>query len=339
MQKPVFISWAPHCSRSDNIAARLGGESHLVYAPFWGSHVLTVLIKYAVQSVRTLRILWSKRPQVVFVMVPPVFACGPVWLYCLLSGGRYVIDAHSGAFLNPRFRYVQWLQRFFSRRAVATIVTNDYLRSVVEKWGANAVLVSDVPVEFAKANEVSLPDAFNVTVVSSFCADEPTDVFLRAAAQTPQIQFHVTGDVRDLKPEFHALKPANVRFTGFLSHADYAGQMLGSDAVMALTTRDHTMQRGAYEAIYQGIPVITSDFNLLRKSFPKGTVFVRADDAASIVDGIRRLQHDVDRYRREASELRLEKHARWDEVAIELRTLCGLTDEQGPVSAPQVVHA
>ena len=39
---------------------------------------------------------------------------------------------------------------------------------------------------------------------------------------------------------------------------------------MALTTEDHTMLRGAYEAIYQGTPIIVSNSALLRVAFNEG---------------------------------------------------------------------
>ena len=56
---------------------------------------------------------------------------------------------------------------------------------------------------------------------------------------------------------------------------------------MTLTTRDHTMLRGAYEAIYQGTPVIVSDWALLRESFPEGAAHVE-NTAKAIVRGIQR---------------------------------------------------
>ena len=42
-----------------------------------------------------------------------------------------------------------------------------------------------------------------------------------------------------------------MQLTGFLSTAAYGGLLTTADVVMTLTTRDHTMLRGAYEAIYQ----------------------------------------------------------------------------------------
>ena len=41
----LYISWAPHCSRSDNTARELGGESRMVYADWLGSNPLTVGIR------------------------------------------------------------------------------------------------------------------------------------------------------------------------------------------------------------------------------------------------------------------------------------------------------
>ena len=53
----TYISWAPHCSRSDYTARELGGESHMVYAGWLGSNPLTVVLKYIVQTYQTWRIL------------------------------------------------------------------------------------------------------------------------------------------------------------------------------------------------------------------------------------------------------------------------------------------
>ena len=38
------------------------------------------------------------------VMSPPAIACLPVWLYSKLFGAKYIIDAHTAAFVDPRWR-------------------------------------------------------------------------------------------------------------------------------------------------------------------------------------------------------------------------------------------
>ena len=57
----VYVSWAPHCSRSDHTARELGGRSFMVYAAALGSRPATILLKYVVQAWRTLRLLRAER--------------------------------------------------------------------------------------------------------------------------------------------------------------------------------------------------------------------------------------------------------------------------------------
>jgi glycosyltransferase involved in cell wall biosynthesis len=316
----VFISWAPFCSRSDSIAARLGGRSFMVYAAQYGSHYVTVPFKYLSQTIKTLCILFRERPAVVFVMTPPVVACFPAWLYARLTGAAYVIDAHTAAFTDPRWKTLLFIHKWFSRAARTTIVTNEYMQGIIEGWDASATIVRDVPVCFAEPTQTKLEGARNMTFVCTFTPDEPIELFLRAAARLPEVSFHVTGNYRRADPRIIESRPANVRLTGFLADADYVALLLASDAIICLTTGDNTMQRGAYEAVYLGRPVITSNFGLLRRHFCKGTVHVDMNEDA-IVDGVRRMYADLARFEKEVRELRGERLRDWQCVETGLRQL------------------
>jgi glycosyltransferase involved in cell wall biosynthesis len=315
----VFVSWAPFCSRSDGIAARLGGRSFMVYSPAFGSNYLTVFFKYLSQTLKTLRLLWRERPDVVYVMTPPVTACVPVWIYSRLAGARFVIDAHTGAFIGPWLSLL-FLHRWFSRAACATIVTNEHYRDLVRGWGADVMIVRDVPVRFAEPVRPDLGGPCNMTLVATFTPDEPIELFFAAAARLPDIQFHVTGKYQRGGPQLLAAKPDNVRLTGFLPDADYVGLLLASDAVMSLTTLDNTMQRGAYEGVYLGKPVITSNFDLLRRHFYKGAVHVD-NTIEDIVAGVRRMRDNLPQFRSQVLELRSERLRDWSRVETELRGL------------------
>ena len=194
----TYISWAPHCSRSDNTARELGGTSHMVYWSSLGSHPLTVWLKYIGQWVATWRILLRERPDVVFVMSPPVFAALCVWAFSRIFRCAFVIDAHTAAFLHPRWRRLQRLQGWLSRAAATTLVTNEYLAERVRNAGGHATLVPDVPVRFGDADRYELPDGFNVAIVCSFGPDEPVTEILAAAALVPDVHFHVTGSAKRL---------------------------------------------------------------------------------------------------------------------------------------------
>ena len=191
---------------------------------------------------------------------------------------------------------------------------------MVRGWGVRAMIVRDVPVYFAKPAHTKLDGACNMTLVSTFTQDEPVDLFFQAAAKLPDISFHVTGNYRRADERVLALKPDNVRLTGFLSDAEYVGLLLASDAVISLTTYDNTMQRGAYEAMYLGRPVITSNFELLRRHFRKGAVHVD-NTVESVVEGVCRMRRGLERFRVEVEELKSERLDEWARVESVLKEL------------------
>jgi glycosyltransferase involved in cell wall biosynthesis len=316
--KITYISWAAHCSRSDHTARELGGTSHMVYWKALGSSPLTVWLKYIGQALRTWRLLAADRPDVVFVMTPPVFAPLAVWIYRSVGRCRLVMDAHTAAFLHPRWRYFQWLQAWLSRRAVTTIVHNVHLKEVVERAGGHATLVADIPVRFDAIGAYPLRPGFNLGVVCSFNPDEPTEAMFAAAAQLPDVTFHVTGNPDAVPPRLRAALPPNVVLTGFLPTDRYAALLCTAQGVMALTTRDHTMLRGAWEAIYQGTPVIVSNWDLLRREFDEGALHVD-NTPEDIVRAVNALRRDPAGYRAGAESLRRRKDARWRATREALR--------------------
>jgi glycosyltransferase involved in cell wall biosynthesis len=306
----TYISWAESCSRSDHTARELGGRSHMVYEAALGSRIATVWLKYWRQGRRTAAILAEERPDVVFVMTPPLFAAIPAFCYAWRHRARVVLDAHSAAFMHPRWRWLQWLQAWMCRRAVTTLVHNDHIARVVADAGGHATLVPDVPVIFEYRESFNRPDAFSVAVVCSFNYDEPLPAIIDAASKLPDVRFFVTGNPRHLDPGLKARMPPNMTLTGFLSTEAYGALIAGVDAVLTLTTRDHTMLRGAYEAIYQQTPVVVSNWGLLREAFPEGAVHV-ANTAESIAEGIGTLRTGYAGFKAGAARLAGHKLERW----------------------------
>ncbi len=283
----------------------------MVYAPMFGSRAATAGLKYAIQWIRTARILKRERPDAVFVMTPPVIAALPAFWYARRYDKQVVLDAHSAAFMHPRWRRLLWLQRALCRHAATTLVHNDHVANSVRQAGGHATLVPDVPVEFANLTRFCRPAGFTVAVVCSFNDDEPVREILRAAGTLPDVSFFMTGDPHYLDVRLAERLPENVHLTGFLSTAAYGGLLTDADAVMALTTRDHTMLRGAYEAIYQGTPVVISDWPLLRRAFPEGAVHVE-NTAEAIARGVLEIQGNSEKYCTGARRLRESMRERWD---------------------------
>jgi glycosyltransferase involved in cell wall biosynthesis len=307
--KASFITWYPHCRRSNSLAVALHGKSHLIHylrfkrpwqAPF----------KYLLQTLVTFTRLAKDKPELILVTTPPVLAALPVYVYARTTRVPFVIDAHTGVFDNPRWTWLIGLSRWLSRAAVATIVTNDHLATTVESWGARAVVIGDLPDIFSAPRSVNLGNGVHVAVISTFSDDEPLEAVVEAARWVPNVNLHITGDVKRAPHNLRSNTPPNVRYTGWLTEEEYVGLLRAATAVMALTTRDHTMQRGASEAMALEKPLITSNWPILRQIFSKGTVYVD-NTVTSIAAGLMAILCDYKRLASEMSELRYERHAKF----------------------------
>jgi glycosyltransferase involved in cell wall biosynthesis len=204
------------------------------------------------------------------------------------------------------------LQRFLARQAIATIVTNEYFQQLVERRGGRAFVLRDIPTSFDLNGTYPLNGGFNIAVVNSFAKDEPLDEVLAAAGDLADVNFYVTGKQELAPPSMLARAPANVRFTGFLPDATYYALLNGAHAVVCLTTRDHTMQRGACEALSLGRPIITSDWPLLKMYFHKGTIHV-PNTGAGIRQGVLKMQGHHAMYQAEIKDLQIAQQREWRE--------------------------
>jgi glycosyltransferase involved in cell wall biosynthesis len=281
----------------------------MVYWDSLGSHPATVWLKYLGQTLRTWRILMRERPDAVFVMSPSPVAVLAVYAFCAVARRPFVIDAHSGAFRNPLWKRLQPMQFWLCRQANATIVTNDHLADLVIRHGGHPVIVPDVPVRFAETPSGPRRAGYVVACVTSWGFDEPIEAILEAARRLPEVTFYMTGNPKSA-PERLNGKPANVLPTGFLSVTDYGALLQSADVVLALTTLEHTMLRGAYEAIYQGTPVIVSDSELLREAFDEGALHVD-NTSEAIVAAVTEMRRDPAAFRQGALRLKARKEGRW----------------------------
>lgn len=322
-RRSIFLVWGPpsHGPRTKVFARRLGIEPVFVYATRQRG-LLIAPWKYTYQAIATVLLLIRRGPLVIFVQSPPSFASVIVALITSVLGGRYVIDAHSGALDTRVWTTPAWLYRIVSRRAAATIVTNEHHRDLIEERGARAVIIRDIPTTFAIGEPPPLGHGFRIMAVSTFAPDEPIGEVIAAARALPDVSFHVTGDPGRPGFTMPADVPDNVRFTGFVPDDAYFGLMRNCDAVLCLTTRDHTMQRGACEALSMGVPIVTSDTTLLRAYFRMGTVHVR-NDRDAIRSGIERMMADHDTYSAEIRELQQAQRDEWDDALAELTDLLG----------------
>ena len=317
----LFLVWGPlsHGPRSRAFARELGIEVRFVYSTRRRG-LLSATYKYGHQALKTLWLLARRRPSVVFVQSPPSFAAMIVWLYCSLTNGHFVVDAHSAAMQSPYWTRPLWLYRHLARRAVTTIVTDEHYARTVRRWGGHALVVRDIPTSFPAGATYPVEGTFNVLVVNTFAPDEPLSEVMMAAQSLREVVLYVTGDASRMGRRLRPDSPTNIRFTGYLPDESYYALMAASDAVMCLTTRDHTMQRGACEALSLGKPIITSRWPLLEGYFSRGTVHVD-NTANGIRDGVREMVRHHSRYKAEIEQLQIEQRHEWESVVTTLVSL------------------
>lgn len=317
-QKRLFIGWVPQSRRSQLLAEKLGAELHFLNRLKHRSP-LHAPIKYPWLAFDTWKLLNETHPQVVFVQNPPPLLPLIVWLFSLRHPLALVMDHHTAAFGRAWF-WMLPIQKFLARRAKMNIVTNDRWKLLIESWGGEAMLLDDVPTQFPNGNAYPVMSQNTVTFICTFAPDEPLEAVIAAAASLPKVEFYITGDSNRAPRSLLAKSPDNVTYTGFLSDSDYFGLLRSSDAVMVLTTRDYTNQRGACEAVWLGKPLITSDWPVLKSLFNLGTVHT-----PNTVDGIRtgvlKALKDRSDLSREMVQLQNARRQTWQAVSHKLETV------------------
>jgi hypothetical protein len=309
-EKAMFLAWVNYHDRSAAFASQLGMPVHFIS---YGrrSRPLQLPWRYLRQSWQTIRLLLRHRPSVVLMQNPPILLPLLVYIYSRLRPTKYVIDSHTGAFLSPTWSWTLPVHRLVSRHAVTTIVTNRYLQSVVEGWGARASIIGYSPGEYPPGKPFPFPDGFNVVIISGFEWDEPLVEMFEAAAKMPDINFFVSGESSRADASLLRLKPANLTFTGYLPFEEYIGLLRGCHLIMDLTKVDHTLLMGGFEAVSLEVPLLTSDWQVLKDCFSLGTIHV-PNTTDGIIQGLRQAQEKHVQLRGQMGELRKKLTDEWN---------------------------
>ncbi len=307
--KSTYISWARYQSRSASLAQQLGASMHFIHHGK-GRRPWTAPVRYVVQARRTWEVLQAERPDTVFAQNPPLPLVLLVYLYCRLHGARYVIDSHTGAFLSPPWRQLQWLHRILSRRAVTTLVHNWAQAELVRTWDCSFLELIDCPLALPPGETIPLDGAFHVLAVCSYATDEPIADVIGVARLLPDVDFYLTGDHSRMGRDLAETLPANCHCTGYLPYTDYLRLMRSVDVVMVLTTRDGTLLAGAFEALALRRPLILSDWPVLRSYFDAGAIHA-ANDPVALADAVRRARLELPALEQGIEALAVRLHDMW----------------------------
>jgi glycosyltransferase involved in cell wall biosynthesis len=323
----AMVSWIRYNPRSRDLAQALGAQA--VYMPWaWhGQSLARTSLGWLRSGLRTWRVVRSLPiGSVVVAMAPPVF-CPLVTLWAARRAGVHVaIDLHSGGLNDARWRWSFGIMRSAIRQAEAVIVTNpDLLEG--QDTGATSVLVIQDPFWIEgrpDTGRAPTPGKPYAVFPASGAADEPVDALAEAAALlTGEVEVVITGD-RPALPERPGL-----RLTGFLPADEFQDLMAHATVVLALTTREATMQRAAYESLQLGRPLVCSDTRVLRRVLANSAVFVE-NTGPAIAAGIREAMAGAEQLEAAGAALQATIKAEAERGLAALRALAVADPSQRP---------
>lgn len=307
----VFLTWLPFSQRSQTLAESFGARPVYFGYLAGGRSSVKAAFRYLVMTFHTIGFIVRHRPRLVFVMNQPVFLPLVVFLLSFLFDYKYVIDSHSGLFNKREWRWSLPLVKYAYRWSLFSIVTNREHKELVESWGTRVEVLGALTVGEEPVRPFSRPAGPSFVVIGTFASDEPTAEVLEACRRMPGCRFYVTGSLKKAPQNLVGQPPPNVTFTDFMLRPDYVGLVQSMDGAIVLVKNDNVMQRGAYEAMSWAVPIITSDWPLLRETFYCGTLFV--DNSPEQIEGaVRQLVDRPDFFRSEIRRLRQERAAKWE---------------------------
>jgi glycosyltransferase involved in cell wall biosynthesis len=303
----IWIAWEKQ-RRATGLALAASAELHQLESR------LPRLLRYIWLSILTLRLLPRCRNRVVVVVNPCIFLGAEiVFLTRWIKPAQIIVDAHTPikVYRGAEKAIYDQLTRFVYRHAAFVIVTNDDLAQLlrcIHPKAAFFVLPDKIPDFKAKTNDALAGPC--ILSICTFAEDEPYHEVFKAARMLADVTFIITGSIKKLLKTVRDTLPANVRLTDYLDDADYVSLLFSVEIIMDLTSVDHCMVCGAYEAVAAGKPLILSNKKVLRDYFNQGVVFTE-NHADSICRSIQTAFKDQERLREEIISLRAKRNDEW----------------------------
>lgn len=306
----IWITWERQ-RRSVELAGILGCKLYIF--DFKGR------LRYPKCIYNTLKILIYSPGRTVFVQNPSMVLATMACFFKFVSSKKVIVDRHTTFPLKkkkitPYRAGFILMSKFTLKTADLTIVTNEYLAGLVRKSNGLPFVLPDKLPDLVKTQQVRLGEGYNVFMISSFGKDEPVAEAINAAGRLKKqgVRLYISGNKDKLDAATKDNAPDNVVFTGFIDEQDFVNHVCSADAVMALTTADHCMLCGCYEAVAAEKPLITSNKEVLRQYF-NGSVFVD-NTVEGISRGIVELKENYEAYVDNATILKKQINREWSEM-------------------------
>jgi glycosyltransferase involved in cell wall biosynthesis len=310
----VWIAWETH-TRNRTLSKEFGAT--LVQLDYATSHWLA---RYLRSIFTTIILLWQWRGKIVFAQNPSIILCFLCVVLRPILRYQLVVDAHNAGVYPQEGKtfFLQKLADFIIRNTPFTIVTNSGIASAVALKGGHPLVVPDpLPPAHGFSNK---PIHRSVLFVCSWAADEPYLEVFKAAQALPDVSFYVTGNSRGREGVFGSALPSNVELTGFLAETDYFNLLASCSLVLDLTTREHCLVCGAYEAVSHGKPFVLSNNEATMDYFATGGRYCD-NSASSIAECVQEILNNEQRYIDDVQLLRATLCVNWPKRLEEVQAM------------------
>lgn len=245
--------------------------------------------RYFSLALRTIKLLREERPDTVFCQNPSIVLTALLCFMKRLFGYYLIVDRHTNFKFNtfkskkPTWLLFHALSRYTVKTADLTIVTNIYLKELVECWGGKGFVLQDRLPVLDHSGHRRLEGKYNFAFICTFSDDEPyEDIVSLANDISSDIHIYITGNFKKWEKYMSGSVeiPTNVHLEGFLAEESYQVLINSVDALIVLTDSDYTLNCGAYEGVVLGKALVLSDTPTIRSYFSKGAVYTDFDKAS-----------------------------------------------------------
>lgn len=319
-QKIIFISWTPFGRHTELLGKSLNAEIFYISKFIKFKGILWKLlfpVDYILKSIKSLKILLSTKPSVVFVQNPPSIAPVVIVFFSKFLKFKTVIDSHNGAFEKP------WVNTPFHIWALrnATIITihNSILfnRLTSDKKFSNInfkILNSKLSEYPSGLKDKSQEKYF--LIISSFSGDEPMDILLQGLVLFSKTnnnwKFKITGNYKreiDLYNKYS--ENENIEFLGFVDDKTYDYLLVNAYGIIALSTRDDVQQFALMEAVGAGVPFISNKNKTNIDLFEDKMILIE-NDSDKISEGITDFINNKNELNKNIIDIKIKQEVKWE---------------------------
>jgi len=323
--KHLFIAWVAFQRRTVSMQPHFGYE--LKFLSFSFRTRLLRPFEYLFKSIQTLKLFLQRKPDVIWVQLPPTPILHLAFLYKVLFNAQVqiVADCHNATFRKPWIHIPGTIKLL--QQCDLVLVHNEWVeKSVISNgWSSDRVSVlEDPPASIPMNNQVSPADFPHPWIIfpCSFNQDEPIENVLEAARLAPELTYILTGKTTRAKG-IHNLNnaPDNVKMVGFLSEERFNSFLCHSEVVMGLTKLEGVQLSVANEAVGICKPMVLSDTKTLREIFSKGAIYVDSLKPISIAQGCREAVLRKAEMIQEVTNLRMSREKDWLNRASQIENI------------------